>query len=75
MLEQRRLDGCICDALVKYMPVGKSPDSDLDEELLVAAGVAAFNDFFGESSDFVSSRFLSVLLIAGLTMRGPQTIV
>lgn len=47
MLEQRRLDGRLYDAVIKLMPA-ELPDSGLDEEMLVAAGVAAFNEFYGE---------------------------
>lgn len=49
MLEQRRLDVRIYDAVIKHMPTGIPPNSGLDEEMLVAAGLTAFNDFYGES--------------------------
>lgn len=45
MLEQRRLDACLYDAIVKHMPAGKLPE---DEEILVAAGFAAFNHIYGK---------------------------
>lgn len=45
LLEQRRLDSCLYDAIVKHMPAGKLPE---DEEMLVAAGFAAFNQIYGE---------------------------
>lgn len=48
MLEERRLDGRIYEAVVKLMPPGQPTDSGPDEEMLVAAGLTAFNDFYGE---------------------------
>lgn len=45
MLEHRRLDACLYDAIVKHTPAGKLPE---DEEMLVAAGFAAFNHIYGE---------------------------
>ncbi|CAM9636570.1 unnamed protein product [Pylaiella littoralis] len=45
MLEQRRLDSCLYDAIVKYMPAGQLPE---DEEMLVTAGFAAFNHIYGD---------------------------
>ncbi len=45
MLEQRRLDTCLYDAIVKLMPAGKLPE---DKDMLVAAGFAAFNSIYGE---------------------------
>lgn len=48
MLEQRRLDARMYDAIAKYMPADIVPDSGLDMEVLVEAGLAAFNEFYGE---------------------------
>lgn len=48
MLEERRLDCRIYDAVVNLMPPGDSVDPDPEEEMLVAAGLTAFNDFYGE---------------------------
>lgn len=48
MLEQRRLDCRIYDAVVNLMPPGDSIDPDSEDEMLVAAGLTAFNDFYGE---------------------------
>lgn len=45
LLEQRRLDACLYDAVVKLIPAGESPE---DEEMLVAAGFAAFNQIYGK---------------------------
>lgn len=45
MLEQRRLDTCLYEAIVKHMPAGELPE---DQGMLVDAGVAAFNHIYGE---------------------------
>lgn len=49
MLQQRRLDARLYDVFVKLMPAGKLTDSP-SEDALVAAGLASFNDFYGEDS-------------------------
>lgn len=49
MLEQRRLESCIYDALIKRMPSGGQDDPWPNEETLVSAGIAAFHEFYGES--------------------------
>lgn len=46
MLEQRRLDACLHDAIVKHVKTGKLPE---DKDMLVAAGFAAFNAIYGET--------------------------
>ncbi|CAM9324568.1 unnamed protein product [Hapterophycus canaliculatus] len=45
MLEQRRLDTCLYEAIVKHMPAGELPE---DTGVLVEAGVAAFNRIYGD---------------------------
>lgn len=45
MLEQRRLDTSLYEAIVKHMPAGTLP---VDEEMLVAAGLTGFNHVYGE---------------------------
>lgn len=45
MLEQRRLDTCLYDAIVKHVKTGKLPE---DKDMLVATGFAAFNGIYGE---------------------------
>ncbi|CAN0018986.1 unnamed protein product [Scytosiphon promiscuus] len=45
MLEQRRLDSCLYEAIVKHMPAGELPE---DKGMLVDAGVAAFNRIYGD---------------------------
>lgn len=50
MLEQRRLDGRIYKAIApRMMPAEEEPSRVVDEEMLVAAGLAAFNDIYGEN--------------------------
>lgn len=50
MLEERRLDIVIYESLVKHIPAGQQlPDNNPDDETLVAAGVAALNEVYGES--------------------------
>lgn len=50
MLEERRLDIVIYESLLKHMPSGQQlPDDRLDDETLVAAGVAALNEVYGET--------------------------
>ncbi|CAM9789829.1 unnamed protein product [Ascophyllum nodosum] len=48
MLGERRLDGRIYDAVANLMQPGDQTDSSPDDEMLVAAGLTAFNDFYGE---------------------------
>ncbi|CAN0184842.1 unnamed protein product [Ectocarpus sp. 6 AP-2014] len=45
MLEQRRLDTSLYEAVVKHMPAGTLP---VDEEMLVAAGLTGFNHVYGD---------------------------
>lgn len=45
MLEQRRLDTSLYEAIVKHMPAGTPP---VDVEMLVAAGLTGFNHVYGE---------------------------
>lgn len=45
MLEQRRLDTRLYEAIVKHMPAGELPE---DEGMPVEAGVTAFNSVYGE---------------------------
>lgn len=52
MLEQRRLDTCLYDAIVKHAMTGTPPeDKDINSQRneLVAAGFAAFNVIYGET--------------------------
>lgn len=46
MLEQRRLDTCLYDAIVKHVSAGELPQ---DKDMLVGAGFAAFNSIYGET--------------------------
>lgn len=46
MLEERRLDTCLYDAIVKHVKTGKLPQ---DKDTLVAAGFIAFNAIYGET--------------------------
>eukprot|EP00904_Undaria_pinnatifida_P003332 jgi/Undpi1/129/HiC_scaffold_1.g00129.m1 len=48
MLEERRLDIVIYESLLKHIPPGRLPDESFDDETLVAAGVAALNEVYGE---------------------------
>lgn len=45
MLEQRRLDTSLYEAIVKHIPAGTLP---VDEGMLVAAGLTGFNHVYGE---------------------------
>ncbi|CAM9374234.1 unnamed protein product [Laminaria digitata] len=49
MLEERRLDTVIYESLLQHIPAGQQlPDDRLDDETMVAAGVAALNEVYGE---------------------------
>lgn len=51
MLEERRLDIVIYESLLKHIPAGQQlPDNKPDDETLVAAGVAALNEVYGETA-------------------------
>lgn len=50
MLEERRLDIVIYESLLKHIPPGRLPDESFDDETLVAAGVAALNEVYGETT-------------------------
>lgn len=68
MLEQRRLDTCLYDAIVKHAITGTPPeDKDINSQRneLVAAGFAAFNAIYGET--WARCRRARVMLWVGAT--------
>ena len=57
MLEERRLDIVIYESILKHLPAGQQLSDDrLNDETLVAAGVAALNEVYGESSPNIIAR-------------------
>lgn len=57
MLEERRLDIVIYESILKHLPAGQQlPDDRLNDETLVAAGVAALNEVYGESAPNIIAR-------------------
>lgn len=86
MLEQRRLDTCLYDAIVKRMPAGKLPE---DKDMLVAAGFTAFNSIYGETGGTgvnieaagrrgyraVLNPYMQFLLAGEIDSRGPKSLV